>query len=187
MLRLGESARALRLGEREAHAKPPSTHFHSFPHPTPPLSLHTQTHTHILSSLPAASYRGAFDLRNAGDDPVTLDALTGGAWSRGQPYETLSLPAGAHGVGHAVREAREVLAREVRGSYPAGTVDLGLAWEEVSAAAEAAREAEAAAAGAPGPPTGVLEIDWSEAGAPGPGDAVGEVGWMSHDGAAYWL
>ena len=111
--------------------------------------------------------------------------MTGGAWSGGRPFETLSIPAGAHGVGNTVREEREALAQEVRGSYAPGTPDLGLA--EDMAGTEAAREAEAEAAGRPGPPTGVFEIDWSEAGPPGPADAVGEVGWMSHDGAAYWL
>jgi len=143
-----------------ASQHPPCSHPHTTPH-----------------SLPAADFRGAFDLRGAGDDPATLDALTGGAWSGGREFEVLNLPAGVYGSEDILTEERTRLAYEVRAAYPAGSSNSSAA-----AAADAAATETAQAVATDG-----AAEDGSGAGAAGGDDGYGrvlEVGWTPFDGAA---
>ena len=143
-------------------------------------------------SLAPEDFAGCFDLRGAGDDAATLDALTGGAWAGGKDYETLYIPAGAYGVGDDLRDERTRLAYEVRATYPGGSPTTTAAAMD-AAAAEAARAAAAAAAAASHEEE---EEEGEEAGfgagggggaaydGPDPHGRVLDVGWMPFDGAA---
>jgi hypothetical protein len=138
------------------------------------LSLNLPSHTPLFSSfshlhsLPAAAYRGAYDLRGAGDDPATLDALTGGAWSGGREFEVLNLPAGVYGAGDELSDEKVRLGYEVRASYPGGGAASAAAAAD-AAALEALRVAE--------------EEGDGEAEEEGHGRVL-EVGWTPFDGAA---
>lgn len=116
-----------------------------------------------ITSLPAADFHNAFDLRGAGTDPATLDALTGGAWSGGREYDVLNLPTGMYGPGGSrVSREAERLGYEVRATYAPG---VGGAPATAAAAADAAAVEAAAAedAAAGGRRSGrVLEVGWTD-------------------------